>query len=125
MKDYPEITKAAMDRMLGIIQLSITKFTRCQSGEARERDMAHYKSKKSSPRHEAQISQFPWMKEQSQLAQRREKAATTHLDNVNAELAIAKMKIEELERDKDQDKMAYLICEENGIEMVTKFVETL
>ena len=97
-----------MDRMLGIIQLSITKFTRCQSGEARERDMAHYKSKKSSPRHEAQISQFPWMKEQSQLAQRREKAATTHLDNVNVELAIAKMKIEELERDKDQDKVAYL-----------------
>jgi hypothetical protein len=25
----------------------------------------------------------------------------------------------------NQDKMAYLICEENGIEMVTKFVETL
>lgn len=100
MQEYPEFTKAAMDRMLAIIQVAASNFILHQSDdEARRRDMEHYKLKNSSPSHEAQIAHFKWMKEQSELAERREKAATNQLDDINKELAVAKKRIEELERD--------------------------
>ena len=69
MREYPEVTKVLMDRLLELVHRMLKLLDSAITNEARARDIAHYKSINSSSIIEAQKSQLPLMMEQSELAE--------------------------------------------------------